>query len=71
MRRNNVPSMDQSIESTCTLCQVRIIGILGTDPIEDEIQAVGIVRDACPQAVEIEAILDVGPFDLAEHFMTL
>ena len=61
--------MDQPIQRTRTLSQVRIVRIIGTDPIEDQIEAVRKVGNACPKTVEIESIFDVGPFYLAEHFV--
>ena len=63
--------MNQTIQCACALCQMRIVGILGPNPIEDEIQTIGEVRNASPEAVEIEAIFDVGTFDLAKHFVAL
>ena len=48
MSRNNIPSMDQPIQRTRTLSQVRIVRIIGTDPIEDQIEAVRKVGNAGP-----------------------
>lgn len=50
---------------------MRIVRILGPNPIEDEVQTIGEIRNASPEAVEIEAIFDVGAFNLAKHFVAL
>ena len=69
--RYYIPRMDQAVERTCALGQMRVVGIVRPDPIEDEIQTVGKVGHAGPETVEIEPVLDVRPLNLAEHLVSL
>ena len=69
MRRHDIPSMDQPIQRTRTLSQMTIVRIIGTDPIQYQIETIRKVGDAGAEAVEVEAIFDVGSFDFAEHFV--
>ena len=63
--------MNQAVQCARALREVRIVRIFGPNPIQDEIEAVGVIGHACPQPVEVEAVLDVGPFDLAKHLVAL
>jgi hypothetical protein len=69
MSRNNIPGMNQPVQSASTLRQMRVVRIVRPDPIQNEIEAVGEVGDAGAKAVEVEAVFDVGSFDFAEHFV--
>lgn len=71
VRGDDVAGMYEGIERAGTLREVGVIGIVGSDPVQDQIETIAKVRDAGAEAVEIEAIFDVGPFHLAEHFVSL
>ena len=68
---DNVASMNESIECTGRLCQVGVVRVVGSDPIQDEIEAIGKVGDAGSESIEIEAIFNVRAFDFAKHFVAL
>lgn len=63
--------MYESVERAGRLREMTVVAIVRSDAIEDEVEAVGKVGDAGPQAVEIEAVLNVGALDFAEHFVAL
>ena len=71
MGRNNVPGMYKTVERTSALCQVRVVGIIGSNSIENEIQTIRKVGHTSAKAVEIKAIFDIRAFDFAKHFMSL
>lgn len=63
--------MYQSVKCTSTLCQMRIVGIIGSDAIQYKIQAIGKIGDAGSQTVQIESVFYIGSFDFAKHFVSL
>ena len=71
MGGDDVPGMDQPVKRAGALGEVRVVGIVRTDPIQNQVEAVGEVGNARPEAVEVEPVLDVRPLDLAEHLVAL
>lgn len=67
----DVPGMDQPVERTRALGEMRVVGIVRTDPIQNEVETVRKVGHARPKTVQVEPILDVRSLDLAEHLMSL
>ena len=63
--------MDEAVKRTGALGEMRVVRIVRSDPIEDQIEAVGEVGHAGPETVQVEAIFDVRPLDLAEHLVAL
>ena len=71
MGGDDVPGMDQPVKRAGALGEVRVVGIVRADPIQNQVEAVGEVGNARPEAVQVEPVLDVRPLDLAEHLVAL
>lgn len=67
----DVPGMDQPVQRTRALGEMGVVGIVRTDPVQNEIEAIGKVGHARPQTVQVEPILDVRSLDLAKHLVSL
>ena len=67
----DVPGMDQPVQRTRALGEMGVVGIVRTDPIQNEIEAIGKVGHTRPETVQVEPILDVRSLDLAEHLVSL
>ena len=65
-----IACMNQWVQSACGLCQVAIIGIIGPDSVQNEIQTIREVGDASPQTVKIKSVLNVGSLYFAKHFVS-
>lgn len=67
----DVPGMDQPVQRTSALGEMRIVGIVRTDPIQNQVETIRKIGHARPETVQVEPILDVRSFDLAEHLVSL
>jgi len=71
MGGDDVTGMDQPVQRASALGEMGVVGIVGTDPIQDQVETIRKIRHARPETVQVEPILDVRTLDLAEHLMSL
>ena len=50
---------------------MRIVGIVRSNSVQNEIQAIGKVGDARSQSIQVKPVLNVRSLDLAKHFVPL
>jgi hypothetical protein len=67
----DIACMYQSVECTCRLREVTVVAVIvGSDPIQDQIETIAKIGNAGSKSVQIKSIFDVTAFYFTKHFVS-